>query len=176
MKSITKEASSSLSSASSLPLEEHDVLPVLTTSYLQHIYQRYNVVISLLTPAVIVYSIWIYFMIVNDKFQLYTTTVTSTETSGWYMAIMIFVASIIQGLTSGGGSVMSIPMLSYLLDIPISISGELSFMIQSIGLAATACSMLYMKIAIEKDIVIYSSIGSVVGVICGLGELYSMIQ
>jgi hypothetical protein len=65
---------------------------------------------------------------------------------------------------------MSIPMLSYLLDIPISISGELSFMIQSIGLAATSCSMLYMKVAIEKDIVIYSSIGSVLGVICGLGE------
>lgn len=164
MKSFTKEASASVF----LPPEQHDVLPIL--SYLQQLYQRYNIIISLLTPAVIVYSIWIYFMIANDKFQLYTTTVTSTNTSGWYMAIMIFVVSIIQGLTSGGSSVMSSPMLSYLLDIPVSISGELSFMIQSIGLAATACSMLYMKVTIEKDIVIYSSIGSVLGVICGLGE------
>jgi len=94
----------------------------------------------------------------------------STEMRGWYIAIMIFVASIIHGLTSGGGSIMSIPMLSLLLDIPISISQELSFMIQSIGLAATTCSMLYMKVDIETNIVMYCSFGSIFGVIFGLGE------
>ena len=153
------------------PNDEHATIPL---TYIQRFYQRYNVIISLLTPTIIVYSIWVYFMVSNSKFYLYTTsTISSTNGysgTGWFIATMVFVASIIHGITSGGGSAMSIPMLSYFLNIPISISIELSFMIQAIGLAATACSMLYMKVTIEKSIVIYSGIGSVLGVICGLSE------
>jgi len=80
---------------------------------------------------------------------------------------MVFGASV-AGMTSEGGGAVAFPVMTLALKIKPAIARDFSLMIQSCGMTAATFTIFWMKIKVEKNSLIWSSLGAGLGMIFGL--------
>ncbi|XP_042228009.1 uncharacterized protein LOC121870286 [Homarus americanus] len=84
------------------------------------------------------------------------------------MTIAMIPGSIIAGMTSVGGGAIAFPVMTLVMNETPAVARDLSSSIQANGMIAASFSILYMKVHIEKQSLLYSFLGSCAGVIFGL--------
>lgn len=84
------------------------------------------------------------------------------------MSITSAAASMIAGATCEGGAAVAFPVLTLALNVSPSDAINLAFLMQSIGMSSATFAILYMKIKLEYNSLIYCTIGGVMGVIIGI--------
>ncbi|KAG7165699.1 hypothetical protein Hamer_G023599 [Homarus americanus] len=74
----------------------------------------------------------------------------------------------IKRMTSVGGGAIAFPVMTLVMNETPAVARDLSSSIQANGMIAASFSILYMKVHIEKQSLLYSFLGSCAGVIFGL--------
>ena len=134
-------------------------------------WDKYRRTISFLIPGSIVYIIWWTYMIVYDDFHLFHKLYGESGIPHYYMTITMLFGSMIAGATSEGGASVAFPIMTLVFGITPTIAVDFSFMIQSVGMTAAVFTILMMRVRIEKNALIYTSIGGIFGIIIGLEYL-----
>jgi uncharacterized membrane protein YfcA len=74
----------------------------------------------------------------------------------------------VAGMTSEGGGAVAFPVMTLAFGLAPAVARDFSFMIQSAGMVAAACTICLMKIQVEQHAVVFCSIGGVLGMVLGL--------
>lgn len=78
---------------------------------------------------------------------------------------------LLAGMTSEGGGAVAFPVMTLAFKVAPSVARDFSVMIQSCGMTAASLSILYMRIHVERNALIFCSVGGVIGAIVGLHSL-----
>jgi uncharacterized membrane protein YfcA len=114
---------------------------------------------ALITTLLVVCSGWLIYMVVENQFHLFLTD--------WFMSVTMALGSFIAGSTSVGGGAVAFPVMTLVFDIDPVCARNFSLAIQSVGMTAAALAIWRCKIAVEKNTIIYSTLGGGMGVILG---------
>ena len=71
-------------------------------------------------------------------------------------------------MTSEGGGAIAFPVMTLALGIAPAVARDFSFMIQSCGMSAAAFTINFMKIKLERNSLLFCSLGGVAGLVFGL--------
>jgi uncharacterized protein len=88
----------------------------------------------------------------------------------WSVSLTMAFGSLVGGGTSEGGGAVSFPVFTKILHIPSNEARMFTYAIQSVGMGCASLSILYMRLPIERKILIYAAPAGVAGV------LYSSTQ
>lgn len=119
-------------------------------------------------PAVLVWSVWLYFMISGQHWSLFTASSPGSDAPNWYMSVTMMVGSFIAGATSEGGGAVAFPVMTLFFEVPPGTARDFSLMIQTIGMNSAAFAIFYMGVRVEKHALLWATLGGALGVICGL--------
>lgn len=78
------------------------------------------------------------------------------------------------GATCVGGGAVTFPVMALLLRITPRVASDFAMMIQSCGMAASAFTIVYMRVKIIPQAVILNTIGAAVGIVIGLQFLHEL--
>jgi uncharacterized membrane protein YfcA len=79
----------------------------------------------------------------------------------------MILGSFVAGASAEGGGAIAFPFFTLLLNIEPASARNFAFAIQSIGMTSASLLIIGKKIPIEKKIIMYSSIGSLIGLTLG---------
>jgi len=74
-------------------------------------------------------------------------------------------------MTSEGGGAVAFPVMTLILKIKPEVARDFSLMIQSVGMSAAAFTIIWMKIKIEMNSIVFGTLGAVAGMVFGLEVL-----
>lgn len=111
----------------------------------------------------IVWSTWLALMIAGDRWHLFA--------DNWFMSVTMAGGSFIAGATSEGGGAVAFPVMTLGFGIAPSTARDFSLMIQAVGMIAAGFAILYTRIRVEYNALLWSSIGGAVGVVLGLDHV-----
>ena len=74
----------------------------------------------------------------NDYFYLFTEPSGSFGKPRYLMSITMIFGSMVAGATSEGGGAVAFPVMTLALGVTPSVARDFSFMIQSVGMVASA--------------------------------------
>jgi len=131
-------------------------------------YVRYRKPIATFFPALIVHIVWWSIMFTNDYWYKYTEASGAAGKPRWAMSITMVFGSMIAGATSEGGAAVAFPVMTLALGIKPPVARDFSFMIQSVGMVAAAFTILFMRVVVEWNSLIFVTLGGVIGMIIGL--------
>lgn len=114
---------------------------------------------ALCTTVMAVWALWFIYMFWGRQFFLFI--------DNWYMSLTMVFGSFIAGSTSAGGGAVAFPVMTLGFDIHPSCARNFSIAIQSVGMTAAAYAIWRCKIPVEKNAVIYGTLGGAVGVVLG---------
>jgi len=84
-----------------------------------------------------------------------------------FMALTMALGSFIAGATSEGGGAVAFPVMTLIFKIAPSTARDFSLLIQSCGMTAASFAILKNKIKVNKEIILFTSFGSIFGNILG---------
>lgn len=128
------------------------------------LYKRPRLV-ALFLPLVLVWTIWICCMSSLESEDQETWKLFPEK---YYMSITMFFGSMIAGGTSEGGASVAFPVMTLIFGIEPATARDFSLLIQSVGMTSASFTLLYMRIRIEKDALLYGSLGGAAGMMFGL--------
>jgi len=111
-----------------------------------------------LTIALFVWAMWLLFggrLAIHHLF------------ADWKVALTMVFGSMVGGGTSEGGGAIAFPIFTKLLHIGPYDARNFSLAIQSVGMGSASLSILYLRIPIERRVLIYAGFPGVLGVIFG---------
>lgn len=117
-------------------------------------------IVPVLGVAIVVWTFWLIGMFSEDRWGLFA--------DNWFMSVTMAFGSFIAGATSEGGGAVAFPVMTLLFEIPPPTARDFSLMIQSIGMTAAAATILFTKTNVEKNALIWASVGGTIGVVLGL--------
>ena len=79
------------------------------------------------------------------------------------MTITMVFGSRLAGATSESGAAMALPIMTLVFGIAPPVARDFSFMIQAVGMTASAFTILVMRVQIEWKSVIYCSLVRAIG-------------
>jgi uncharacterized membrane protein YfcA len=85
----------------------------------------------------------------------------------WRVALTMAFGSLVGGGTSEGGGAIAFPIFTKLLHIAPYDARNFSLAIQSVGMGSASLSILYLRIPIERRVLLYAGLPGVVGVVFG---------
>mmetsp|Transcript_15140 Transcript_15140/g.19849 ORF Transcript_15140/g.19849 Transcript_15140/m.19849 type:complete len:394 (-) Transcript_15140:478-1659(-) len=129
---------------------------------------RHRRAIAMFTPAIIFHLAWWTFMGITDNFYLFNDRAGEGGVPRWYMTLTMLFGSMIAGATSEGGASVAFPVMTLAFGIAPAIARDFSFMIQSFGMTAAGFTILVMRVQIEYNSLIFTSLGGLIGIILGL--------
>jgi uncharacterized protein len=104
-------------------------------------------------------AIWLLWLVLGGRFALQSLV------NNWQIALTMTVGSLVGGGTSEGGGAVAFPVFTKLLHIPAHQACLFSFAIQSVGMGAASLSILYLKILIEKRVLVWAGSGGILGLV-----------
>jgi uncharacterized membrane protein YfcA len=102
---------------------------------------------------------WLVYMAGSGQFYLFI--------KNWFMSATMVFGSFIAGSTSEGGGAVAFPVMTLLFDIKPACARNFSLAIQSFGMTAAAFAIWRCKIPVERNTVVYATLGGAVGVVAG---------
>ncbi|ELU18853.1 hypothetical protein CAPTEDRAFT_64112, partial [Capitella teleta] len=117
-------------------------------------------ILALVLPALVCHVCWLAMMIKRDRFDLFEDK--------YPMAIVMVFGSMVAGMSSEGGGAVAFPVMTLAFQIKPSIARDFSVMIQSIGMTCASFSILFMRVRIEWQALVFGSIGGSFGLVFGL--------
>ena len=109
--------------------------------------------------VVVVYSIWLVYMLWTWQFGLLV--------KNWFMTVVMVFGSFIAGSTSAGGGAVAFPAMTLFFQISPESARDFCLAIQSVGMSAAAYAIWRCRIAVERNAIVFSTLGGAVGVIGG---------
>lgn len=85
----------------------------------------------------------------------------------WPITVTMIFGSFIAGATSEGGGAIAFPVFTKLLHISPLDAKIFSLAIQSVGMMAATLTIMVMRVAVEWRIILWASLGGIVGVMLG---------
>ncbi|KAG7158924.1 uncharacterized protein LOC121878131 [Homarus americanus] len=116
--------------------------------------------VGLLIPAAFFHFWYWSIMTYRNLFYVYETK--------YPMSITMVFGSIIAGMTSVGGGAVAFPVMTLVMKETPTIARDVSMAIQANGMTAASFSIIFMKVHIERHALLFSLLGSSIGVIFGL--------
>lgn len=104
-------------------------------------------------------AIWLLWLVLGGRFALQSLV------NNWRIALTMVFGSLVGGGTSEGGGAVAFPVFTKLLHIPAHQACLFSFAIQSVGMGAASLSILYLKIPIEKRVLVWAGSGGILGLV-----------
>jgi uncharacterized membrane protein YfcA len=98
-------------------------------------------------------------MITNKLFHIYYDF--------WPVPLIMILGSFVAGASAEGGGAIAFPFFTLLLNIEPATARNFVFAIQSIGMTSASLLIIGKKILIEKNVILYGSIGSLIGLTLG---------
>lgn len=96
-------------------------------------------------------------------------TISLVDFKQYYpVPLTMIVGSFIAGFTCEGGGAVSFPVFTKLLHIPTDVARDFAFASQGVGMAFASMSIFLRKTPIEKNVIIHSIIGGLVGMVFGM--------
>ncbi|XP_023326494.1 uncharacterized protein LOC111699913 [Eurytemora carolleeae] len=129
-------------------------------SLTQKLLVKYRRFVGLLIPALIVQSLWWMQAIRHDYFSLFPER--------YLMSITMIFGATVAGMTSEGGGAVAFPVMTLALAIAPGVARDFSLMIQATGMSCASFTIIWMKIKLENNSVVFCSIGAIAGMILGL--------
>ncbi|WP_092627226.1 sulfite exporter TauE/SafE family protein [Actinopolyspora mzabensis] len=83
----------------------------------------------------------------------------------WSISVTMIFGSLIGGGTSEGGGAVAFPMFTKVLQLPADDARLFTYAIQSVGMTAASICILYMKVPIERRVLLLGGPAGVAGVI-----------
>lgn len=93
-----------------------------------------------------------------------------------FMGFTMAIGSFIAGATSEGGGAVAFPVMTMLYKIGPEISRDYSLLIQSCGMVAASFTIFKNKISVNKGVIVYTSIGAVIGNVFGFQYVVGSIS
>jgi uncharacterized membrane protein YfcA len=81
------------------------------------------------------------------------------------ISIMMVFGSFVAGSTSEGGGAIAFPVMTKLLHVPADQARMFTYAIQSVGMTSASLSILFMRVRLERRILLYATPPSIVAVI-----------
>jgi uncharacterized membrane protein YfcA len=106
--------------------------------------------------AAVVWSAW---------YLLGGHTAVESLVHNWRVAVTMIFGSLVGGGTSEGGGAVAFPVFTKLLHIPAHEACLFSFAIQSVGMGAASLSILYLRIPIERRVLLWAGLGGISGLL-----------
>jgi len=105
-----------------------------------------------------------------DQKQIFGRFVESTPYIGYYyyMSITMVFGSLLAGATSEGGGAVAFPVMTLGLGVPTIMARDFSFAIQSFGMSCASVVIFFLKVPLDNEALIWSSIGGLIGLLIGL--------
>lgn len=94
----------------------------------------------------------------------------------WPVSLTMIFGSMIAGATSEGGGAVAFPVFTKLLDISPADAKVFSLAIQSVGMSAASLVIIAMRIPVEWRVVIWVSLGGLVGMLLGAGIIAPLLS
>jgi uncharacterized membrane protein YfcA len=114
---------------------------------------------ALLITVAVVWGTWLAYMIWENRFHLFE--------ENWFMSLTMVFGSFVAGSTSEGGGAVAFPVMTLAFDIHPSCARNFSIAIQSVGMTAAAFAIWRCRINVEKNAIVYASLGGMAGVVLG---------
>lgn len=109
--------------------------------------------------VVVVLILWLTYMTVFGRFSLFRLY--------WPMPLTMVFGSLVAGATPLGGSAVSFPVFTKLLQIPASDSRTFGLMIQSVGMTMAAFFIIGRGIRVLHRVIVSAVLGGAVGIVVG---------
>lgn len=114
---------------------------------------------ALWTTVILVWGFWLLYMAFANEFHLFI--------KNWFMTVTMVFGSFVAGSTSAGGGAVAFPIMTLVFDIHPACARNFSMAIQSVGMTAAAYAIWRCRIPVERNSVLYGSLGGAAGVILG---------
>lgn len=105
--------------------------------------------------------IWILWLIFGGRNAIHYLLVD------WKIALTMVFGSMVGGGTSVGGGAIAFPIFTKLLHIAPYDARNFSLAIQSVGMGSASLSILFLRIPIERRVLLYAGLPGIAGVIFG---------
>jgi len=119
--------------------------------------------------TIIVEIVWFTWALL-DADNIFGRFVEETPYFGYYyyMSITMVFGSLIAGATSEGGGAVAFPVMTLVLSVPPSQARDFSFAIQSFGMTCASVIIFFLRVSLDYEALIWSTVGGVVGLLAGL--------
>jgi uncharacterized membrane protein YfcA len=115
---------------------------------------------SVVIVALVVWAFWLTGMVTGSRWALFE--------DNWFMSVTMVVGSFIAGATSEGGGAVAFPVMTLLFEIPPPVARDFSLMIQAVGMTAAATTIFWMAVPVERNALVWSTLGGALGIALGL--------
>lgn len=123
--------------------------------------------LAILLIAAIVWTIWLTLLGMQPAFNYIA--------ENWQITVTMIFGSMIAGGTSIGGGAVAFPVFTKLLHIPPYDAKVFSLAIQSVGMGAATLAIILTRIQVEWRVILWGSLGGIIGVWFGLAVLASLL-
>jgi uncharacterized protein len=106
-----------------------------------------------------VLSIWFWYMIEENSFEIYTRQ--------WATVITMIFGSFIAGASPEGSAAIAYPIFTLILKIAPPVARNFAFAIQSIGMTSATLLIIGMRLKVDWNYIIFVTIGGVFGLFLG---------
>ncbi|XP_023344386.1 uncharacterized protein LOC111713685 isoform X2 [Eurytemora carolleeae] len=134
----------------------------------QKLLVKHRRLVGILIPLTFVQLLWWMQAIRFDYFSLFPDRYLMSIT-------MVFGASV-AGMTSEGGGAVAFPVMTLALAIAPEVARDFSLMIQSIGMTSASFTILWMKIKLEYNSILFCGIGATGGIILGIEVIDGLLS
>ncbi|KAK3232867.1 hypothetical protein CYMTET_56805 [Cymbomonas tetramitiformis] len=138
--------------------QNEDIAP--DANFIQKLLVTHRRPVGIFIPMILMWIIWFsimgtynYWYVFKEKF--------------WMSITMVF-GSMFAGATSEGGAAIAFPVMTLVGGVKPAVARDFSFMIQSCGMTAASFTIMWMRVQIEWNSIIFCTIGGVIGMINGL--------
>lgn len=104
----------------------------------------------------------------KDSFAVFNEKIGSFNKPLFLVSITMIFGALVAGATSEGGAAIAFPVLTLTMGVSPPIARDFSYLIQSVGMTSAAFSILFMGVKIERNSLLWCSIGGVGGLAFGL--------
>jgi uncharacterized protein len=116
----------------------------------------------------LIISIWLWYMLSNNGFELYKTN--------WMAALTMLFGSFIAGSSPEGSASIAYPVFTLLLKIEPSVARNFAFAIQSIGMTSASLLILGLRVKVEWNYIKYVTLGGLFGLVIGTYYVVPLIS
>jgi uncharacterized protein len=135
----------------------HEPLPAHTYALNKQRSRRHALIFNLLI-ALLVWGVWLVF---GGHFAIQHLI------ADWRVALTMVFGSLVGGGTSEGGGAIAFPIFTKVLHIAPRDARNFSLAIQSVGMGSATLSILYLRILIERRVLLWAGLPGILGVTLG---------
>jgi len=121
---------------------------------------------------------FIFLLVVLGSWVVYITTLPNLNflTDRWAAMLTMLFGSFIAGASPEGSAAVAYPVFTLLLEIPPSVARNFGFAIQSIGMTSASLLILGLRVKIERNYILFVTIGGIFGLIFGTYYIVPLIS